>query len=316
MNNKNFQLIIGTITTILSIGTFFNPNSQTHALQIQSPETSSIAYNSTNPLKEFLTTKIYQHQLENKNVITLYFQGMPFLTFLPNKNQNSLQRAENLAYQLEKLNQNQADGNQITVNWQNSSRSYIIKHKNELIVNMDSKVILPDTTNNLELDALQATNRLRRLFGSTVVLKEVAGRPTSQAVNKKSTQQNARLTSNKKTKVKLVSNQRENPITRGVKRILRGYKGFASWYGPGFHGRRTANGERFNQNAFTAAHRYLPFGTRVKVTNVNNGKSVVVRINDRGPFTGGRIIDLSRGAAGVIGLLGSGTAPVRVQVLN
>ena len=92
--------------------------------------------------------------------------------------------------------------------------------------------------------------------------------------------------------------------------------GRASWYGPGFHGRTTANGERFNQNAMTAAHRSLPFGTRVKVTNLNNGRSVIVRINDRGPFAKGRVIDLSKAAAGVIGMLNSGTAPVRLQVLG
>lgn len=90
----------------------------------------------------------------------------------------------------------------------------------------------------------------------------------------------------------------------------------ASWYGPGFHGRRTANGERFDQHALTAAHKTLPFGTKVRVTNPANGKSVVVRINDRGPFVGGRDIDLSRGAAQAVGMLGAGTAQVRLEVLS
>jgi len=80
--------------------------------------------------------------------------------------------------------------------------------------------------------------------------------------------------------------------------------GGASWYGPGFHGRKTANGERFNTHAMTAAHRSLPFGTRVKVTNHRTGNSVVVRINDRGPFVGGRIIDLSQASARAIGISG------------
>ena len=92
--------------------------------------------------------------------------------------------------------------------------------------------------------------------------------------------------------------------------------GTASWYGPGFHGRRTANGERFNQNALTAAHRTLPFGTRVRVTNLRNNRSVVVRINDRGPYSGGRIIDLSAAAAREIGMINSGVARVRIEVLN
>ena len=86
--------------------------------------------------------------------------------------------------------------------------------------------------------------------------------------------------------------------------------GTASWYGPGFNGRLTANGERFDSSALTAAHRTLPFGTQLKVTNRANGKAVIVRINDRGPFAAGRIIDLSRGAAEVIGMIETGTARV------
>ncbi len=81
-------------------------------------------------------------------------------------------------------------------------------------------------------------------------------------------------------------------------------RGKASWYGPGFHGRRTANGERFNTNDMTAAHKTLPFGTKVKVTNAKTGKSVVVRINDRGPYAHGRVIDLSRASALAIGISG------------
>ena len=96
----------------------------------------------------------------------------------------------------------------------------------------------------------------------------------------------------------------------------RAFSGSASWYGPGFHGRKTANGERYNMNALTAAHRSLPFGTRVRVTNRNNGKSVVVRINDRGPYAGGRVIDLSRGAAQAVSMMGSGVIPVSLEVLN
>lgn len=84
----------------------------------------------------------------------------------------------------------------------------------------------------------------------------------------------------------------------------RGQAGMASWYGPGFHGRRTANGERFNTHALTAAHRTLPFGSRVRVTNKTNGRSIVVRINDRGPFVGGRVIDLSNASARAIGVAG------------
>ncbi|AGI22938.1 septal ring lytic transglycosylase RlpA family protein [Pseudomonas sp. MT3] len=98
----------------------------------------------------------------------------------------------------------------------------------------------------------------------------------------------------------------------------RGYRaeGTASYYGRAHHGKKTASGERFNQHALTAAHRTLPFGTRVKVTNLNNGRSVVVRINDRGPFHRGRIIDVSRAAAEQLNMLRSGTAPVRLESLD
>ncbi|MBQ3058914.1 MAG: septal ring lytic transglycosylase RlpA family protein [Desulfovibrio sp.] len=92
--------------------------------------------------------------------------------------------------------------------------------------------------------------------------------------------------------------------------------GVASWYGPGFHGKKTANGERFNQYAMTAAHKILPLGTKVRVTHLGNGRSILVRINDRGPFVDNRVIDLSRGAAQRLDMIGSGTARVRVQSLS
>lgn len=93
-------------------------------------------------------------------------------------------------------------------------------------------------------------------------------------------------------------------------------RGMASWYGPGFAGRLTANGEVFDPSQLTAAHKELPFNTLVRVTNTSNSRSVVVRINDRGPFIGGRIIDLSRAGAEAIGMIGSGVAPVTVEVLT
>lgn len=92
--------------------------------------------------------------------------------------------------------------------------------------------------------------------------------------------------------------------------------GIASWYGPGFHGKKTSNGEIYNQNGFTAAHKTLPMNTILKVTNLNNNREVVVRVNDRGPFVANRIIDLSKGAASEIDMLGTGTAPVRLEVIG
>lgn len=92
-------------------------------------------------------------------------------------------------------------------------------------------------------------------------------------------------------------------------------KGEISYYGKKFHGRKTANGETFNQHSMTAAHKTIPFNTRVKVTLLSTGKSVVVRINDRGPFKKNRILDLSYGAAKKVGLVEKGTGTARLEIL-
>jgi rare lipoprotein A len=106
---------------------------------------------------------------------------------------------------------------------------------------------------------------------------------------------------------------KENTVnTSAVKLIDRGTLK-ASWYGPKFHGKFTANGEVYDQMALTAAHKYLSFGTLLKITNPKNGKSVIVRINDRGPYIEGRELDLSKGAAIELGILEKGVARVKVQ---
>ncbi|WP_322027491.1 septal ring lytic transglycosylase RlpA family protein [Burkholderia sp. BCC1977] len=92
--------------------------------------------------------------------------------------------------------------------------------------------------------------------------------------------------------------------------------GRASWYGRDFHGRRTANGERFNMNALTAAHRTLPLSSYIKVTNASTGKWVVVKVNDRGPYKRGRVLDLSYAAARMIGLVHAGTGRVKIEGLS
>ncbi len=123
-------------------------------------------------------------------------------------------------------------------------------------------------------------------------------------------QSTANLLNNNLTTKKPIIPQQEPKI------IANSFSGRASWYGPNFHGRRTANGEVFNQNALTAAHPSLKFGTKVKVTNLNNGRSVIVRINDRGPYSGGRVIDLSTAAARSLNMIRSGVARVKVTVLG
>jgi rare lipoprotein A len=126
-----------------------------------------------------------------------------------------------------------------------------------------------------------------------------------------------------------VRNTRRDPIFKLMKKLLPivfmiagavlwadpNLQGFASWYGGKFHGRLTSSGEVFDTNEMTAAHRTLPFGTLVKVTNLDNGKCVIVKINDRGPFVEGRIIDLSRAAAEGIDMLGQGIARVSIEIV-
>jgi len=94
------------------------------------------------------------------------------------------------------------------------------------------------------------------------------------------------------------------------------FRGNASWYGPDFHGKLTSNGEIYNMYAMTAAHKTLPMNTIVRVTNLRNSKSTIVRINDRGPFVSTRIIDLSNSAAKKINMIGTGTAPVKLEILG
>lgn len=104
--------------------------------------------------------------------------------------------------------------------------------------------------------------------------------------------------------------------TRGVTLPRDPQTGVASYYAHAHHGRRTASGERFDMMAMTAAHRTLPFGTRVRVTNLANGRRAVVRINDRGPFKGRRVLDLSLAAARELGMVGTGTARVRLEIVG
>jgi rare lipoprotein A len=110
--------------------------------------------------------------------------------------------------------------------------------------------------------------------------------------------------------------QTERPIQQNSGKILLTLEGIASYYANDFHGKQTSDGEIFDMNALTAAHRTFPFGTKVRVTNLENNKTVIVRVNDRGPFKEGRMMDLSMGAAKEIDLIRTGTARVRLEVLE
>jgi len=311
-----------------------------------------LSQTATQPSTE-LVAKVQSHEISGREAATLYVRNIPILTFLGSRNdtpegvklgtqlsssttENSgktksttpkpsltslvrssqslsesdatqldleslgnvsattdpVWRASVIASRINELNRDGISAENITVSWDDQQKDsarrdrFIIKANKIAIAVIDQNTILPDTTRNLERDALQATNRLRRVLGAAP-LREVSGQPNPQAGQE---------------------------ISFGSIRMR--LTGFASWYGPGFHGNRSASGERFNQHDLTAAHRTLPFGTRVVVTNLDNGQSVVVRINDRGPFHGNRLIDLSTGAARVVGLIQSGVARVRLDVLD
>lgn len=248
-----------------------------------------------------LNTKIYPHQLGEKSAATLQLNNIPILTFLgtsvtsgvqsPEQPEASvIERAQAVAEIINQLNLDKISGEGVTLSREPDGEAYTIKIDGEDLVTIDENTILPDSTKNLGRDALQATNRLRRILGGAPPLTTIPT-PEKTAFNPYSAPN--RSLNVKRTKY-----------------------GIASWYGPGFHGRKTASGQRFNQHSLTAAHRTLPFGTLVKVTNVRNGKSVVVKINDRGPFSRGRVIDLSMGAAKAIGSYSSGVAPVKLDVLG
>jgi rare lipoprotein A len=224
-----------------------------------------------------------------------------------------VQRASVVAAKINQLIWDKVDANKITVSWiaggestANQSQQkndqagqqlvqgrYIIKVNGDEIVEIDDNTWLADTTKDRAKDALQATNRLRRLVGKASPLNEIANLPAKALVQ-----------------IPKIS------VSNLPEQIVKGLKGVASYYGYDGSGNRTATGERFNPEGMTAAHRSLPFGTRVRVTNTRNGRSVVVRINDRGPYIRGRIIDISVGAARILGMMGSGVAPVRIEVLG
>jgi rare lipoprotein A len=201
-----------------------------------------------------------------------------------------VERASAMAATLNTLNRAGMDATQITVSLDEAKAllegdRFVIKVGTTALAILDRETKLPDSTQNRQQDALQATNRLRRLLGDAAPLPQVA----------------------------FSGNSPFSPDYGAVKSTLQGW---ASWYGPGFNGNMSASGEIFNQNDLTAAHRTLPFGTRVKVTNMDNGTSVLVRITDRGPYAGDRILDLSMGAARVLGLIQSGVAPVRLDIMD
>jgi rare lipoprotein A len=245
-----------------------------------------------------ILTQIHSHNLAGRQATTLYIRNIPFLTFVSQGDiSNSDEKASAIAAKINQLVTDKVDASQITVSWK--AASYIIKVNGEELVKIDGDTTrLPDTTNNLSQDALQATNRLRRLIDVAYALNQINSIPLPPPEPIKQPQQ-----------VKKPPQQNTGGEVQATS------KGMASYYSYE-GGNRTATGERFNPQELTAAHRSLPFGTRVRVTNTGNGRSVVVRINDRGPFIRGRVIDLSLGAAKELGMISSGVAAVKLEILS
>ncbi|MBD2159375.1 septal ring lytic transglycosylase RlpA family protein [Limnothrix sp. FACHB-1083] len=252
-------------------------------------------------------TKVHAHQLGNRTAVTLYVRNIPVVTFLANdeaSTTNALERATATAREIDQRHANGVDAQAIRYEWSNRENRYWVTMGGQPLVAIDQTTLAPQPTASYSADAVQVTNRLRRQLGNAQPLAY-----------------------NGQLRMRAASNQSGddalgNPNANGLRHngvlyaVRSSQTGQASWYGPGFHGNRTANGERFNQNALTAAHRTLPFGTLVRVTNLRNGRSVIVRINDRGPFTRGRIVDLSVAAAREIDMYSSGVASVRLEVLQ
>ncbi len=222
-------------------------------------------------------------------VTTLYVRDIPVVTFISSASgakQSSARRysdpalrAAQVAQTINQLPWSNQQAQQIVVR-RGLRNQYLVSVQGKTLVTLDRQTILAGGNgHDSATEALQVANRLRRLLGDAPPLTAFG--------------------------------------TSKIKPSLgRPLEGIASWYGPGFSGEPSASGAVFNPEALTAAHRTLPFGTKVLVTNLDNGRSVVVRINDRGPYVANRIIDLSAAAARVIGILRSGIAPVRLDILS
>jgi rare lipoprotein A len=166
--------------------------------------------------------------------------------------------------------------------------SGVIKIKNKVLFTVDSSIAKEYGMTSSELSFLWVNN-IRDAFGVARIVRDFE---------------------------LLTSSIKKTPESFVTKYTSYNQTGMASWYGGTFHGQRTADGSRYNKNAFTAAHKSLPFGTVVQVTNLYNGKKCIVKITDRGPFVRGRVIDLSKVAASEIGMVSSGVSRVKVEVLG
>ncbi len=303
------------------------------------PNTLKVSESRTlNKSKDEAIARVHTHKLNGKNAATVYVRGIPVVTYIEadeatksasettqsndqsnsqtkeksetkgaTKNisgstgdsaenlltsSNPIERATAAAAMINQLNRDGLDANMIIPAWSNGN--YVIKLGDRATLKFDQQAVFPDPLQNQTEDVLESANLLRRLLGGANPVSEVVNAPKPVFTA---------------TATPTFSPALNNEIVDVM-------SGMASWYGPGFDGNQSASGEIFNANDLTAAHPSLPFGTLVRVVNMDNNQSVVVRINDRGPYADGRIIDVSAGAADMIGMVGSGVAPVRIEILS
>jgi rare lipoprotein A len=288
--------------------------------------TSSAGTNTSNSAASAANVaKIYAHTVDGKPAATVYVRGIPVMTFVEGESQprqkdlpkdlpreanqgdkdgketkdskdvkaaiaqdklqastNPIERAAAVASLINQMNREGQDASKITPEWQ--SGNFVIRFAGRGTLRFDQSVRLPETTKETSTDVLESANLIRRLMGGASPLTAVLNAPPT--------------------------------ANNAMGQVLQVASGIASWYGPGFAGNLSANGEIFDPEAMTAAHPNLPFGTMVRVINMDNGQSVVVRINDRGPYVHGRIIDISAGAARSIGMIPTGVAQVKLEILG
>lgn len=332
--------VVAVITTILGASSIAQAQTKKEAIEAN-PSTLSTdinqfkklnkqANNRNNLSSNSLLTQIYAHELNGSKAATLYVRNIPVLTFVTPKsiqsdtksvtltNSDPVEKAKLVEAKINQLIQQKADAKQITVTWKGNKEStpeqqleerYRIEFNGSQIVEINEIVRLAGNTGSLAEDALQATNRLRRLVGKASPIDKIANLPVKPTTVALLDAESGKKHHTKKYR----QGKRSRTARRRSGKVL---KGWASWYGYDGSGNVTATGERYNPEGLTAAHRTLRFGTRVRVTNTRNGRSVIVRINDRGPFIRGRIIDVSAGAARRLRMINSGVAPVKVEILR
>ncbi len=316
MNYKLYTLLTcGVVSQILGITT--STSAQSNQIITQNNDVKELDFKAPHfeGEKPALATVKYE-QNNTDSSATLYIDNVPILTFVAGSKSSNNQikqevtlwdnkfiqyqtiennqspenpyfKARKIADQINQLNVGKIPNQKIEVSKKDDCNNcYSIKLNQQELIEINPTTLIPNTTGNTRQDAVKTANLLRKL--------------TSKNSQKSILSYNNIVIPNTENSVEVVSVQ----------------TGIASWYGAGFHGGPTANGERYNQYSMTAAHKKLPFNTMVRVTNLNNGKSVIVRINNRGPYVRGRVIDLSLSAADALGMKDSGVAPVKLEILD